>query len=256
MIECGSLEFAQARLQARHAQRASAAAWQRLETTREFGALLEVARSSALHPWLAGITPASTSHQIEAVLRSHWRALVAEVAGWMPAAWQASVAWCASLPDLPLLQHLARGGEPSAWMHDDPDYRSLCAVARSERRAALAGGKFGALASAWLEPALLARAWRAEWQRRLPERPDDDEHDTLHQLTAALLQHGAAFAAAAPGSGGLLRRSLQARLSLLLRRATLEPAAAFIHVALCALDLERLRGELLSCLLFRRARVA
>ena len=256
MIECGSLEFAQARLQARHAQRLSAAAWQRLETTREFAALLESARSSALHPWLAGITPASTSHQIEAVLRAHWRALVAEVAGWMPAAWQASVAWCASLPDLPLLQHLARGGEPSAWMHDDPDYRSLCAVARSERRAALAGGKFGALASAWLEPALLARAWRAEWQRRLPERPDDDEHDTLHQLTAALLQHGAAFAAAAPGSGGLLRRSLQARLSLLLRRATLEPAAAFIHVALCALDLERLRGELLSCLLFRRARVA
>ena len=119
----------------------------------------------------------------------------------------------------------------------------------------LAAGKFAALASAWPAPELLARAWRAEWQRRLPERPDAAQ-DALHQLTAALLQHGAAFAAAPPGSGGLLRRSLQARLSLLLRRATLEPAAAFIHVALCALDLERLRGELLSCLLFRRARVA
>jgi hypothetical protein len=43
---------------------------------------------------------------------------------------------------------------------------------------------------------------------------------------------------------------------LLLRRATLEPAAAFIHVALCALDLERLRGELLSRLLFAQRQVA
>jgi hypothetical protein len=255
VIECGSLEFAQARLQARHAQRLSAAAWQRLETTREFGALLAAARSSALHPWLAGITPASTSHQIEAVLRAHWRALVAEVAAWMPVAWQASIAWCGLLPDLPLLQHLARGGEASAWMHDDPDYRSLCAAPPSERRAALAADKLGALASAWPAPESFARAWRAEWQRRLPERPDA-AHDTLQQLTAALLQHGTAFAAAAPGPGALLRRSLQARLSLLLRRATLEPAAAFIHIALCALDLERLRGELLSGLLFRRAKVA
>ena len=45
-----------------------------------------------------------------------------------------------------------------------------------------------------------------------------------------------------------LRQSLRARLSLLWRRATLEPALAFIHVALCAIDLERLRGELLRVL--------
>ena len=255
MIESGSLEFAQARLQARHGQRASAAAWQRLETTREFGALLEVARSSALRPWLVGITPASTSHQIELTLRAHWRALVAEVAAWMPAAWQASMGWCAVLADLPVLQHLARGGEPKPWMRDDPDYRALCAMPPGEHRAALADGKFGALAGAWPAPALLARSWLAEWQRRLPERPGD-VHDTLHQLVATLLQHGIAFAAAPPGPGGLLRRTLQARLALLLRRATLEPAAAFIHVALCALDLERLRGELLSRLLFAQARVA
>lgn len=255
MIESGSLEFALARLQARHGQRASAAAWQRMETTREFGALLDVARSSPLRPWLVGITPASTSHQIELTLRAHWRALVAEVAAWMPAAWQAPMAWCAVLADLPVLQHLARGGEPGAWMHDDPDYRALCAVPPGERRAALAAGKFGALASAWPAPALLARTWLAEWRRRLPQQPGG-VHDTLDQLTAVLRQHGAEFAAAPPGPGALLRRSLQERLVLLLRRATLEPAAAFIHVALCALDLERLRGELLSRLLFARARVA
>jgi hypothetical protein len=53
-----------------------------------------------------------------------------------------------------------------------------------------------------------------------------------------------------------LRRALQARLSLLLRRATLEPAAAFIHLALSALELERLRGELLVRKLFMNAKVA
>jgi hypothetical protein len=75
-------------------------------------------------------------------------------------------------------------------------------------------------------------------------------------VVAALRRHGAAFAAAAPGSGTQLRRALQARLSLLMRRATLEPAAAFIHLALNALELERLRGELLGRKLFANARLA
>jgi hypothetical protein len=255
VIECGSLEFAQARLQSRHGQRSGEAAWQRLETTREFAALLEVARSSPLRPWLVGITTPGTSHQIEAVLRTHWRALVSEVAAWMPAAWQPALAWCAVLPDLPVLLHLARGGEPTAWMLDDPDYRGMCAVPPTERAAALAAGKFGALADAWSVPQSLASAWYAEWERLLPQASGSAD-DGLSQVVATLREHGAAFAAAPAGQGWLLRRSLQARLSLLLRRATLEPAAAFIHVALCALDFERLRGELLSRALFPHGRVA
>jgi len=255
VIECGSLEFAQARLQSRHGQRAGEAAWQRLETAREFSALLDTARNSALRPWLVGITTPGTSQQIEAVLRAHWRATVAEVASWMPKAWQAAVLWCAVWPDLPVLQHLARGGEPAAWMHDDPELRALCAAPAAERASALAASAFGPLTLAWPAPESMARAWRAEWERRLP-RPLGGVEDSLNQLAATVLKHGAAFAAAPPGPGWLLRRSLQARLSLLLRRAALEPAAAFIHVALCALDLERLRGELLGRALFAHRRLA
>lgn len=255
MIECGSLEFAQARLQSRHGQRAGEAAWQHLETAREFTALLDAARSSPLRQWLVGITTSSTSHQIEAVLRAHWRNGVAEVASWMPTPWQPSLAWCAVLPDLPVLQHLLRGGEPAAWMHDDPDYGALCAVPPTERPTALADSKFAALAIVWSAPQSLAYAWRAEWERRLPQPPDHID-DSLRQVLAEVLKHVAEFAAALAGQGWQLRRSLQARLSLLLRRSTLEPAAAFIHVALCALDLERLRGELLSRVLFPRGRVA
>lgn len=255
MIDCDSLEYAQARLQSRHGQRAGEADWQRLETAREFTALLDAARNSPLRPWLVGITVPSNSRQIEAVLRAHWRASVNEVAGWMPAAWQAAVRWCAVWPDLPALQHLARGGEAATWMQDDPELRTLCAVPAAERMAALGAGALAPLATAWPAPAAMASAWRAEWQRRLPQ-PLGDAGDSLNQAVATLLKHGAEFAAAPPGPGGLLRRSLQARLSLLLRRAALEPAAAFIHMALCALDLERLRGELLGRALFTHPRLA
>ena len=48
MIDCGSLEYAQARVQARHGQRADELAWQRLETAREFAALLAGARGAII----------------------------------------------------------------------------------------------------------------------------------------------------------------------------------------------------------------
>ena len=76
------------------------------------------------------------------------------------------------------------------------------------------------------------------------------------RLVRVLRDHRRAFVAADPAQGWLLRGSLRSRLALLLRRATLEPAAAFIHLALCALDLERLRAELLRRLVFGLWQVA
>ena len=255
MIECGSLELTQARVQARHGERASETDWQRLEMAREYLAVLELARASSLRPWVEGISASTGANQIEVLLRTHWRHTVAEVAGWMPLPWQPALTWCAVLPDLPVLQHLASGGEELAWMQDDPDYRILCAALPADRTADLTAGPFAPLAGAWASPEGLPAAWLAEWERRLPG-PQGGSDDSLHQLRATVLAHGAAFAAAPPGPGGLLRSALQTRLALLLRRATLEPTLAFIHVALCALDLERLRGELLGRVLFVHGRGA
>ncbi len=249
MIECGSLEYAQARLQARHGQRADDIAWQRLETPREFTALLDTARSSPLRAWVVGLTPHSSAHEIEAVLRGHWRAVVAEVSGWMPAAWQPALDWCALLPLLPALQHLARGGAVQPGMHDEPLLRTLGAAAPSARAATLATTEAAALAAAWPAPQTLGSAWQREWQRRLPQ-PLRRTDDSLHTVATLLQAHAAAFATAPAGSGTLLRRALQARLAPWVRRAAAEPAAAFVHLALCALDLERLRGELLLRALF------
>jgi hypothetical protein len=255
MIECGSLEYAQARVHARHGSRIDEAAWRRIEVMRDFAALLELARGTALRPWLVGITAESKVHRIEAVLRGHWRELVAEVVAWMPPQWQRALAWCALLPDLAPLQHLARGGEPAPWMRDDDAWRELCTAKPQARAGMLASGPHAALMVAWTQPQALAQAWQAEWRRRLPQ-PIDAAGATMVHVVHALRDHDEAFAGAAAGQGWLLRAALRARLSLLLRRAALEPAVAFIHVALCALDLERLRAELLRRALFARWTVA
>lgn len=255
MIESGSLEFAHARLHARHGQRLDAAAWRRIEVLREVAPLLELARGSALQPWLVGITADSPAHAVEAVLRRHWRALVAEGVAWMPADWRPALAWCALLPDLALLQHLARGGAPAAWMEEDDRWRALCAAPPPARRAVLAAGPASDLADAWAAPQRMGAAWLDAWQRRWPQ-PLGDARDMLDRLVQLLIDHRQAFAEAAPSQGWQQRGALQARLTLLLRRAALEPAAVFAHLALCALDLERLRAELLRRLLFRRWKAA
>lgn len=255
MIECGSLEYAQARLSARHGQRLGEADWRRIEGTRAFAPMLELARNTSLRPWLVGINADSSAHQVEARLRGHWRALVDELVAWMPAPWRPALAWCAALADLAPLQHLARGAPPADWMRDDEAWRELCAAPPNERPAVLAAGPLAALAVAWPVPQSLADAWLAEWRRRLPGAPGE-AGDTLGLVVRTLLDHRRDFAGAAAGQGWLLRHALRARLALLLRRATLEPAAACIHLALCALDFERLRAELLRRVAFPRWKVA
>lgn len=255
MIDCGSLELAHARLHARHGRRLDAAAWRRIEVLRDFAPLLALARGTALQPWLAGIGADSDVRQVEAALRRHWRALVDEVAAWMPADWRPAIVWCALLPDLALLQHLARGGAAAAWMEDDDRWRALCAALPRARQAVLAAGPAADLAVAWPAPQRMGAAWHDAWQRRLPQ-PLGEARAMLDRLVRLLVDHRQAFAEAAPSQGWQQRGALQAGLTLLLRRAALEPAAVFAHLALCALDLERLRAELLRPLLFRHWKAA
>ena len=183
-------------------------------------------------------------HEIERVLRGHWRELVAEVAAWMPEDWRAAVHWCASLVDLSVLQHLARGGELLPWMRDDPVYRELAERESAVFGAAPAGGPLAPLAAAWSDADRMGSLWVAEWRRRIP-RATACRRRAPCRGGRALAAHLAAFRDRAVRDGWPLRRTLQARLALLFRRAMLDPAAAFIFLALAALDLERLRGEIL-----------
>jgi len=251
MIDCGSLDYAQARLNARHGERLRESDWRRLEGVRAFAALLDTARATALRPWLVGIVADSTSHQAESALRRHWREVVDEVAGWMPAPWRPAVAWWRTLVDLAPLQHLARGGEPPAWMRDDTEWRAASESPSHPPSTVAAAGPFAPLAFAAADPDALGAAWLDEWRRRWPAIGDETQRE-LATVVNVLTDHRRAFGAASGGAGWPLRQALRDQLRLRLRAATLSPAAAFVHLVLCALDLERLRAELLRRLAFPR----
>ena len=240
----GSLEYAQARLSARFGARPDELAWRRIEHLRDLSALIDAARTSAFGRWITGIGPTSPPHDIERALRARFREQVAEVASWMPEPWQPAVAWCASLADLPAVSHLARGGAALPWMRDDPVTRDLTEREAAGFGAAPVGGALAPLSAAWAEPERLDRLWRAEWRRRRP-RGDAEDMALTDALAATLAAHRAAMRDPALRDGTPLRRALQAKLTLLFRRAMLDPAAAFVFLAQIALDLERLRGELL-----------
>lgn len=238
----GSVEYAHARLCARYGRRPDEIDWRHIEHVRELPAMLDAARASPLRAWTSGIGPLSTPHEIDRVLREHWRALVSEVAAWLPEAWQPATRWCAVLVDLPMVQHLARGGAAMSWMRDDAILRELWKQEADGVANAPANGGLAPLAAAWSDPDRLDDAWLAEWRRRLPRGGGDAM--LLAELVRTLTSHFKAFHDSAVTDGWPLRRALQARLCILFRRATLDPAAAFIVLSLTALDLERLRGEL------------
>ena len=249
MIDAGSLEYAHARLWARNGARPDEAAWRSLEVVRDFAALVETARRlPAFRNWVARIGPDAEAHDIEAVVRAGWRALVAEVALWMPGAWQPSVLWCAALVDLPVVQYLARGGQSLRWIERDPIYRAL---ANREAATTTFDGIGPLTLAGALRPDDLADAWHAEWRRRLP-----NDGDTLRSMERLLREHRRRLADAAIADGTSARRDLQRRLVILFRRALADSAAAFVFLALCALDLERLRGELLRRAAFPRVALA
>jgi hypothetical protein len=142
--------------------------------------------------------------------------------------------------DLPLLLHLARGGSPPAWARADPALQPLLEIqpgARADPRARL-------LAGARIDPGSLLGQWTAEWRRRLP--PGAGRAEIEGRLLPLLERHARSFGAPQAVDGWALRRALQERLVGVLRRALVEPAAAFAFLALEALEFERLRAELVA----------
>jgi hypothetical protein len=235
----GSLELAQARIGARWGELPGDVTWRRIEATRDLAGVLDIARmDAALSRWIDGIGVGTPLHALERTLRRHARARVAELRGWMPAAWQPAVAWCALLPDLPALQHLARGEAAAAWMHDDDALRP-CLDGRPSNDARLA-----LLAAARADPASLRARWRDRWLALLPREAGRTRIE--RELLPLLEGHALDFASPRTVDGRAARDALRRRLVLLLRRAACEPVVAFVYLATQMLDLERLRGELVQ----------
>jgi len=153
----------------------------------------------------------------------------------MPRPWGPAVLWTRTLLDLPALQRLASGRGPLAWMTRDPGLAPRLGDRPDEQRA-------GRMREEWLE------AWRRMWPRC-----GADERRALEELVGAIRSHLEAFARASPEDAWGLRLALGARLETLFRRHALLAAAAFDHLALLALDAERLRAELVARDASRRA---
>ena len=223
-----AIDYAQARIQSRHGARATETAWNAAHASVTLAALLETARASGLKPWVAGIDTTQGEDELELQLRERLRERIAEVAGWMPPEWRAAMRHTALLLDLPARQHLLLGRPALAWMARESALAPWLNAAPDEERAER-------LRAEWLQ------AWRALW----PDPPAGDAAG-LEELVRAVQSHLEAFAASDADDAPALRRALQDRLEVLFRRHALAPAAAFIHVALLALDLERLRGEIVA----------
>lgn len=221
------MEYAQARLQARYGAHPVETQWRQLGAHRDIAAYLAAARTMPFADWLAGIDDSAGPHEIERALRRHWRRCVAEVAHWLPAEWGPATRWVASLIDLPALAHRERGGPLPKGVEIDPEL------------ACLAGGKAN------------LDQWQEHWMHLWPQDREAECLD-LRQLSVRLRHHLADFAQNDAQAAWEARRALRNRVVLAFRRAALRPVAGLLFLLLLALDLERLRAELMLRTLRRR----
>lgn len=214
------MDYAQARMQSRHGTRADEALWRRLALHEGLEAYLAAARATPLECWLGGIGAGADSHTIEFALRRGWRTAVSDLARWMPREWQAAVRWCAPLVDLPALVWIAAVGRPQRWMEQD-----AVLIAAVDR---VPAGRAG---------------WLAAWRHLWPVAAGPDA-EALERLARAVEAHLVLFSRLTPDEAPAARRALGREAARSFRRLAFRPPAAFAYLLLVALELERLRAEL------------
>jgi len=241
--------YTQTRLQARHGLRPDERSWQLAESQRELGNFLQSARQTGLKSWVSGLPATDSNQRLETALLKLYRDYVDDIASWVPRGWRKSVEWTNSLTYLPALLHLIKGNTAQAWMLQDPVLKPFTAIHHDQRNAALLQSDYAPMVHAYHEGMPLLAAWTARWQFLWPA-PGASERASLQHLQTLLQQHLASFARETPESAWRQRQQLAARLGTLFRAFRYQPAAVFCHLLLVALDVERLRGDILQRRLF------
>lgn len=254
MAESAHLGYVQARLQALYGSRPTDDDWRLLESSVDLQHYLDAVRSTALKPWVRGISPDSSAIEIERTLRANWRDAVKRLAGWAPSEWHQAILWCQWLPELPTLAHLIDGASAQPWMRADP-VASRYAIDDS------VAGVFGALESTELAPMVASLrdaagvqdAWRRVLAGRVPSGISTATRKGFSALEALLDAHIGAMRATDPERDGqLLRAGLRAQLGSAFRRASGTMVALFAYLGLQALDGERVRAGLVTRRLLKR----
>lgn len=250
MNQVADFAYSQARLQARHGARPGAGVWRRLEAISDLLHFLQTARTTGLRPWVLHFSVRTDVDAIELSLRQGFRQYVAEVASWQPVAWRKPVRWVQWLVDLPALQHLLMGERVPAWMRNDPVFKPFATDNLRARLEALQESEFAPLLQSWQAGLALLDGWLRRWHALWP-RISSTAAAPLEGLEVRLQRQLRSLRE----DGGIERseqvyQRLTEKLSYEFRRHTHQPAAPFLHLALVALDLERLRAGLVRRALF------
>jgi len=244
MISAGDLDYAQARLQARHALTLTAAGWARLDGSRDLQHFLSTAAASTLARWTRSLDPGSGSHDLERALRLTWRDYVATIATWLPAGWQRATRWAGVLTELQYVARLADPGTCPAWMFADPLYGPLAPGTPLERATALRVSVLAPLAAAVAGLEDIDRAWHTHWRALLPAMSGHTR--ALVTRLESIVRSRATAAATATDTLQPVLDTLRRKLARLFRDAAGTPVSALAHLALQALELEDLRGRVVT----------
>ena len=249
MSERAQFGYCQARIQARYATLPVAADWQRLAGARSFATYLGEARDGRLQPWVRALSADCSGHQVERGLRALATEAVQEVASWVPKRWQPAVAWVLWIPNIQVLEHLAGAGSRApAWTVADPRWGTLFDATGVPDQAVLERVRLVPLIRRG-QPAQVVSHWADVWRALWPACGRHSRHD-LERLFRLLAEHLRTFRQADPGDAWELRYRLRERLRLDFHLHVIAPVTPFLYLSLVLLDLERLRGDLLSRLLF------
>lgn len=242
--------YAQARLQARHGLRPDAATWRRLAGIGDRLNFLQLARTTRLRPWVMHFSSRTDVHELELSLRSQFRHSIAEVASWQPRPWRGAVLWTRQLLDLPALHHLLSGNPPPLWTTEDVILKPFAIADMRQRLQALEESEFAGLSRDWQAGTPLLESWLTRWRRLWPEkagrfvRPLNELVDRFrHHIVIPVTED-------ATDQHGYNPERLLEELTYAFRRSSLQPATAFLHLSMVALDVQQLRAALLRRTLF------
>lgn len=231
--------YLQARLQARHGQRPGDQVWRQLDGAGDMANYLHTIRRTSLRHWMPGSDGSHDSHELEISLRRQFRNYVEEVAGWVPEGWRDSVRWIRRLPDLPALLHLLRGKTAPGWLLRDPVLKAFASSYSDQRQEAFSNSDCAAIAEAWQGGMPVTQAWHEQWLRLLPTKASQEPG--IIQCSKLLREHISRPDQVATEQ---LRALLEQQLVSLFRRSSFHITAAYAHLGLTALDLERIRSGL------------
>ena len=241
--------YAQARIQARYGKRLPEAMWVQLSAVQTFQSYLEAARGTTLAPWVANLSSASDVHDVEHSMRGTLYTAIGELSRWVPRRWRGAVAWLHWLVYLPALRYLLEGASIPDWMREGHRLRSFLQDSVEGRARAIAAAGGEGLVRAWRRHEPMEDGWVSHWRALWPG-DKAAPLEVLDELVELLVQHVRQFALGPPETAWQARRRLQVRLERLFRRQARQPATVFIYLALVALDLERLRNELVSRIVY------